>query len=535
MRIYKRGIGILCAAALLALTGCQAQQNEGTTTEQKNPDTENHATKEDEAGTTETQQKDKGETSEPIRLSIAHHEYYNQEVEDGSLPFQGEYDTIECPDMNPEIPVVQAILKWSDNYEQTYLAEVLDYVDEVKDEENVQPGMTYFLDGQMTTHRIDSQVVSLSLTQNSFRGGVHSEYWTSGLNFDAETGAILALEDLGEIKSDVKEYVWSQLEKQSDEVQFFDNTEATVEEMIQDESICWYLTGSGIQVIFNPYEIATFASGELRILVPYQELSGMKPNYLPSDEQSLEYELLKEGYVFEADVDGDGETEELSVQVDYENEEETAVTVCCDTTGLTLTDTAGLDCAYVCRDGDTYYLLITTYAYGEYRTTRVYEFADDEPIQIYCINGGKILGYAQNGIWMKERIERLGTYFGYRYYTLKDGIPQQTDSAYVLANTKYAAYRQSITPNMGIPVKFRQELDGELQEGVLEAGTPIYPTIIYDYPEITTEYPESGTATVGFELEDGTYGELQVQIIDGMQYVNEINQFEMFADLPYAG
>lgn len=534
MRIYKRGMGVLCAAVLLVMTGCQAQRNEGTTTEQGN-DVGNYTTEEDTTETDATEQEGYEETSEPIRLRIAHHEYYNQEVEDGNLPFQGEYDTIECPDMNPEIPVVKAILEWSDNYEQTYLTEVLDYIEEVKDEENVQPGMTYFLDGHMTTYRIDSQVVSLSLTQNSFRGGVHSEYWTSGLNFDAETGAILALEDLGEIKSDMKEYVWSQLEKQADEVQFFDNTEATVEEMIQDESICWYLTESGIQVIFNPYEIATFASGELRILVPYQELSGMKSDYLPLDGQNLEYELLKEGYVFEADVDGDGETEELSFQVDSENEEETAVTVSCNTTGLTLTGAAGLDCAYVCRDGDTYYMLISTHGYGEYRITRVYEFADDEPIEIYRINDGELLGYAQGGIWMKERIERLGTYFGYRYYSLKDGIPMRTDDAYVLTNTRYAAYRQSITPNMGIPVKFRQESDGELLEGVLEAGTRIYPTIIYDYPTINSDYPESGTTTVGFELEDGTYGELQVQIIDGMQYVNEINQFEMFDDLPYAG
>lgn len=521
MRIYKRGMGILCAVILLALTGCQMHsgRDTGDTGSEAGHLDAGKRTEDDTTADGTTQATAGQETTEPIRLRIVHH---NSE----DFAFYGGYDTIELPDMNPDMPIVKAMREWSAAYEQDYMAQMADYINELSDEENLQPDVYYYLNKQIETQRVDSQVVSLSLFQSAFRGGVHGDYWTEGVSFDSQTGEQLTLEDLGDIKDDMKDAVWNRLK--DEEYGFFDNPEATIEEMIQMESVCWYLTGGGIQVIFNPYELAPYASGDIRVLIPYEELEGMNAAYIPSGNE-IEYQMLQEGSHYEEDIDGDGETELLSVMVNYGSEgEDTAVTVACNTSELILTDTVGMDSAYVCKAEGVYYLLVTTYGYGEYRTTRMYEFADDEPIEIFRQEGAEVLGYSQDGVWMLERIERLGTYFGYRYYRMQNGNLQRESDVYVLTNTKDAQYRCGITPNMGIPVLFRQEMDGELQEGVLEAGTKIYPTIIYDYPE-------SGASTIGFELEDGTYGELQVQIIDGMQYVNEIEQSDMFDDLPYFG
>ena len=50
------------------------------------------------------------------------------------------------------------------------------------------------------------------------------------------------------------------------------------------------------------------------------------------------------------------------------------------------------------------------------------------------------------------------------------------------------------------------------------------------------ESHQSRTSTIGFELIDGTYGELEVYIDEeGRQYVNGIEQMDLFDDLPYAG
>ena len=72
-------------------------------------------------------------------------------------------------------------------------------------------------------------------------------------------------------------------------------------------------------------------------------------------------------------------------------------------------------------------------------------------------------------------------------------------------------------------------MDGSLEHSTLRAGITIYPITIQDHPE-------SGTSTIGFELIDGTYGELEVYIDEeGRQYVNGIEQMDLFDDLPYAG
>ena len=95
-----------------------------------------------------------------------------------------------------------------------------------------------------------------------------------------------------------------------------------------------------------------------------------------------------------------------------------AVSICYNTAELTLTETLGMTSAYICRDKDKYYLLLTTYGHDEYYTTRLYEFPDGEPIEVSRLDGGRTLGCSQDGVWIEEEADQQSTY---RYYTLQDG------------------------------------------------------------------------------------------------------------------
>lgn len=526
MKHYRKGI-VLCLAAALMLTGCQMQPGRGTETVNNSSE---EGKKTEEAKTEGVTEQENPEETGTIRLRVEHHSYDSPVDPGDGASFFGEYDTLRVIGTEPGSAIIQALQTWADAYEENFLSEAAAYADEAKNDTYAQEsGNSYYLNSGIKTERIDSQVVSLSLDNGSYRGGVHGDYWTSGVTFDTRTGKQLTLSDLGDVQSELKDYLWKQLEPDSDE--YFENSEQSLEELIQAGDICWYLTGQGIQTVINPYEIAPFAAGQFRVLVPYDALTGMKADYIPDQNmRGIDWGTLPEGSVYEQDMDGDGSPDTLSIRVDYGDENNTdAVTICYNTAELTLTETLGMTSAYICKDNDTYYLLLTTYGYDDYQTTRLYEFPAGEPVEVFRLGGGSVQGCSQDGIWMQEIIERLGTYFGYRYYTLQDGTLKIQSDIYELTNTNDSEYRKGITPNQDIPVRMQQEKDGSLEDSTLRAGITIYPVTIQ-------EHPESGTSTIGFELIDGTYGELEVQIDeDGRQYVNGIEQTELFDDLPYAG
>lgn len=527
MKHYRKGI-VLCLASVWMLTGCQIQPEQGTEASGSNYETEQMIEKKTEAATTE--QSDIQVATGALRLQIEHHYYDSEENSEETIFFFGEYDTLQVTDTDPESSIKQALETWANEQKKNYLTEAAGYASEAKEDTYMQENnMYYYLKNGIQTERVDSQVVSLSLANSAYRGGVHGDYWTKGVTFDTYTGEQLTLADLGDIQTELKDYIWKQLEPDSDEL--FEDSEQVIADLIETGDICWYLTGQGIQIVINPYEIASFAAGQRQILVPYQELTEMKSEYIPEESTAgIMYLSLEEETVYNLDMNNDGLPDTLHINVDYESEGNLgAVTIGYNTSELILQDSLGVTSAYICKDSGTMYLLLTTYGYSDYQTTRLYEFPDGEPIEVYHLDGGKVWGCSQDGVWIEEVVEKLGTYWGYRYYILKDGILQIESDIYNLTNTKDAEYRHGITPKQDISVRMERGMDGALEDSTLRAGITIYPVTIQDHPE-------SGTSTIGFELIDGTYGELEVRIDkDGRQYVNGIEQTELFDDLPYAG
>lgn len=530
MKKYQKRIGALCVAMILMLTGCQIQPDRGTETGSSSLK-EEKKTEGTKSETTTEQVDIAQEPAEMIRLRIERQYYEGPDVTEGGTVFFGEYDTLALVDTDPTTAIGKALEDWNADYENEYRMQAAQYADQAKEDmDTVADGMYYYLSSEIKTERVDSQVVSLRLDNSAYRGGVHGDYWENGITFDAQNGKQLALSDLGNIQSDLKEYVWQKLKPREED--FFEDGEQTLSEMIRTEDICWYLTGQGVQIVINPYEMASFAAGQFRVLVPYQELSGINERYVPQeDTKGIEYSSLIMGDdAYEQDMDGDGVQDTLFIRTDYEKQDEMdVVTICYNTSELTLTETLGVASAYICKENGTYYLLLTTYGFAEEKTTRLYEFLDGEPVEVFRLEGGEVLGCSQDGVWTERVFQRLGTYWGHQYYILQDGILQPASYICVLANGKDAEYRHGITPKQDVPARMEQGMDGSLEDSTLRAGITIYPITIQDHPE-------SGTSTIGFELIDGTYGELEVYIDEeGRQYVNGIEQMDLFDDLPYAG
>ena len=98
--------------------------------------------------------------------------------------------------------------------------------------------------------------------------------WLTASNVNLQTGRDDQLSDLFVADADYRgflsQFVRREGEKRNYPLWGFDG--------IRPDST-FYLTNEGIVLFFQPYEIAPYSEGVVRILIPYRELSGiLKPN-----------------------------------------------------------------------------------------------------------------------------------------------------------------------------------------------------------------------------------------------------------------
>ena len=164
-----------------------------------------------------------------------------------------------------------------------------------------------------------------------------------------------------------------------------------------------------------------------------------------------------------------------------------------------------------------YYVLTETYTYDDWATT-----------YLINLNGGKlsvtsVYGNIENvpenpadGIEIASRINVLGTYGGTRTYSIENDTLTPVGDMYLFNHAS----------DVKLTVKDSISCRLEGSNATLNAGDVITPT----------SYSEDGT--FGFELEDGTAGNLIVDLNADGTYagtIGGVSENDLFEELPYAG
>lgn len=146
---------------------------------------------------------------------------------------------------------------------------------------NAGEDLLYFYDVRYTPMRIDPNVLSLYGTKSGYAGGAHPSHESTSVTYDLTTGRVLLLSDLlnpGCNAADLTPLVIEVLEVISQNQYLYSDYTATVEERfghglaVEDG---WYLSGDGLCIFFSPYEIAPYATGEVKATIPYEKLNGL--------------------------------------------------------------------------------------------------------------------------------------------------------------------------------------------------------------------------------------------------------------------
>lgn len=429
---------------------------------------------------------------------------------DSTTLFDGDYETI---DMESEAYPVLAdnVNALSDDVFEKYSETASYYIEGALSMESNGYDYGTYLYESVFVKRADDKVFSLLFCEDAYGGGPHGYIYMRGYSFDVETGAQLKLSDLGDVKEDLKTYLNNY---------FYDNimdaeylTLENIPELVDGETLCWYLLDEGMQVIFNQYEIGPYAAGMFYVTVPYSALPGINQKYIQGNGIC--------GLGNSIDIDGDGVQESIKVNRystygDYETGY-TGMDVIIDgqsyaVTGLTpylMTS----EYTYKTTDSICYLILSTTFE-GNSSNIALCKLTKTGVEVVQQLEGCEVAYGVGDILHITTNIEILGNYSAEKLCRIENNQLVFLEDRYLLHNSENNPDRQSVVTKEAVPVKLDEE--GVLVDAQLQAGTRIYP--------INTD----AETVVGFYLEDGTYGEVYFEVAGNVNMFNGKSQSEVF-------
>lgn len=116
-----------------------------------------------------------------------------------------------------------------------------------------------------------NNLVMFSHSHYIYSGGAHGLYWTNYVNIDIEQKKVIGLDDIiAEGKKEVmKERLWQAYQNPSpDEEGKTDNFMPKDEFYLAEDFL---FTDEGVKFVYPPYSLASFAAGEVSLIIPWEE------------------------------------------------------------------------------------------------------------------------------------------------------------------------------------------------------------------------------------------------------------------------
>lgn len=515
---------LMVAAMGLSLMACEKAPSQTTENKGKTEVTESGKSSADtsEAGEeasdeksseAESTENEKNSSNTPF-LKITEN-YYN--AGEDSRYFMGSYNTAEL--VGEEYPELKtAVDTWFADAKSNFESQAETSIQDAKVDADFrgEDFSAYSLDNKVKATRLDNRAVSMEISTTSYNGGAHGSTYISGLTFDTKTGEELTFDDLGDIRADVKSYVTEYIEQKRTEDYTFDLFEDAIEGKL--DSPDWYLSGAGLVFIFNEYEIGSYAEGRVFVTIPYEKMKNFNSDYLL--ENDAMFVGLMENAPVDIDTDKDGTAEKVELHTEYNDNYEMAISLKINDLSLDIGTASVFKNAYFVRtDNGKNYILMTYDVMSDDYVTELIDVTEQTPKKADKIEGGSLIGMSNSIIGASVKIDTLGSYMGYRTYRFDSGKFEPVEERFDFGKERnHFGY-----PTTKAAVKVMLTEDGKLVEKELPAGTTIYPV------------NSDGESVVGFELEDGTYGEITIEMKDGMKYIDGVEEYEVFDNLPYAG
>lgn len=340
----------------------------------------------------------------------------------------------------------------SGDYSQSELIEM------AKEQKASSEYFTYYMDSfNAQIARVDDKVLSISVGSESYYGGAHGYYGTSGYVYDSQTGEELSILDVVSSKEDLKA---AAQEIFSRDYPMLIESEPGCEDYLNEsldkpENLNWCMGPTTLDIYYNPYELASYAAGAQTIQIRYADY----PNLFNKGYGESEGSWVKQGSDLMEDINGDGSLDYTHFEENVKYEEEYNYSY---TDGFTI-DTGieskdiewycyGTTVYYIKKDG-RFYLYVITEGDNDSSSLLMYEITDGKIVELgeeyahfsapsYSFDYGE--GYFENccgefynpdAFFMASRMDLLSTITGVKPSTIgEDGKVKYLQEYYNLSD-----------------------------------------------------------------------------------------------------
>ena len=401
-------------------------------------------------------------------------EYRN--ADDGTRLATEEYDSF-ClyDDEKDKYPTLEKVLKII-NAEAEIETDINETAAEAQLQVDQMEDTTYFGgytdEAKLSIERLDSKVISVRENYYGYWGGAHGMYGDSGYTYDLTTGEKIGIYDVVKDEDTLLEVLTEKIQELYPDVWEYDlegDNDAILTAIDDEENINWTMQTDGITIYFNPYAIAAYAAGEQTVPIRFDEYPDL---FTGSYGNSEVEDWAKDGSELQADIDGDGDIEIISVWERYFYEEDYSYSY---VDGFQISvddqtyefDGSSFDTEYTfVKKGSNYYLYIFTQQESDYNYIYMYDLTGGEP---------KALGEMQGSLATAP-----GAY-AYEYdensYSEYSGVITSLDQFYIYVRTNIAGTRSG---------RYEAKVGAD---GKIEASGDqlIYYNSGPDYPDLTAK------------------------------------------------
>ena len=437
--------------------------------------------------------------------------------------FRSVYQTVSLDEASAKAyPALNDTLK---AYADKVLKDQQERVESIKNDPDVEKeiknsGTYLYDDSNILFYRTDEEVFSFISVETSFLGGPHPNTVITTAAFDPKTGKEIALTDVVKSKKELLDKVKEKLKKDYPDVEFTDLDKSMKDlEEEKDIKLKWTISGHGLVIFFNEYDLAPHAYGSQAVAFRYEDSKDLFTGKYKKIEGSFVFPMSAGGES-EVDVEGTGKPASIFVNGTYDeaNEHYTGITIKYNDKTCELKDNVFID-YYVkgihTKDNRNYIYVFTT-GYSDVPEILVFEIKDGN----VTYNGS--VGAAEKGRYIKdditnistplckseakfvyetypitnpdklvfqERVDAMSTYYIARPYKINDkGIPEAAEEF------GEATSDITLTLKSDIQAKSVDIAKNELKDDVsLKKGDKI------------TIYRTNGKDTVIFKTSDGSY------------------------------
>ena len=289
----------------------------------------------------------------PIVYSIDRTDYINDD--DNVQLYSTSYDKLQLMEgTEDQFPGIKKALDEFNKGTKTYGDWSYDDIMESAKEQkaNSEYFNAYYDNMHSEITRLDDKVISILGSFENYYGGAHGYYANVGYVYDSQTGKELSILDVVSSKEELKSAVHEIFSR--DYAQLIE-AEPGCEEMIDEsidntENLCWSMGPTSLDIYFNPYEIASYASGMQTIQLRYADFT----NLFNKGYGEVEDDWVRQTSTIMEDLDGDGSLDYANIEENMEYEEKYSYSYI---TGFTIDAGSGnKSVEYICNESTPYFI-----------------------------------------------------------------------------------------------------------------------------------------------------------------------------------